>query len=91
MSRVAVIGAGPMGLAAAFYALRAGHEVTVFEAADIAGGMSAHFEFGGISIERFYHFVCRADYATFELLRDLGIADKLVWRPTSWVFTSLDA
>jgi len=75
-----------MGLAAAYEALRDGHQVDVMEASDIPGGMAAHFDFGGISIERFYHFVCRADFATFELLRDLGIADKLRWRPTSMGF-----
>jgi protoporphyrinogen oxidase len=86
LSKVVVIGGGPMGLAAAFQALRNGHEVDVLEAADLLGGMAAHFDFGGISIERFYHFVCRADDATLELLRDLGIADKLIWRATSMGF-----
>jgi protoporphyrinogen oxidase len=75
-----------MGLAAAYEALRRGHEVDVLEASNEAGGMAAHFDFGGVSIERFYHFVCRADYPTFELLRDLGIAEKLRWRPTSMGF-----
>jgi hypothetical protein len=51
--------------------------VDVLEATGTPGGMGAHFDFGGISIERFYHFVCREDHPTFELLKDLGIADKL--------------
>jgi dimethylaniline monooxygenase (N-oxide forming) len=37
-ARVAVIGAGPSGLAAARYAVEAGFDVTVFEAADRLGG-----------------------------------------------------
>ncbi|MBU1740210.1 MAG: FAD-dependent oxidoreductase, partial [Proteobacteria bacterium] len=37
--RVAVIGAGPAGLAAAFYLRQKGHAVTVFEAMPLAGGM----------------------------------------------------
>jgi len=40
-TRVAVIGAGPAGLSAAFYLQKAGHEVTVFEALPVAGGMMA--------------------------------------------------
>jgi protoporphyrinogen oxidase len=77
LGKVIVLGAEPMGLAAAFEAHRGGHEVDVLEATGTPGGMGAHFDFGGISIERFYHFVCREDHPTFELLKDLGIADKL--------------
>ena len=50
MSRVVVIGAGAMGLAAAYHALKRGHQVTVLEAAPEAGGMAAHFDLGGLSI-----------------------------------------
>ncbi|MFA5362917.1 MAG: FAD-dependent oxidoreductase [Candidatus Omnitrophota bacterium] len=37
--RIAVIGAGPAGLTAAFYLVRLGHEVIVFEAEKEAGGI----------------------------------------------------
>ncbi len=37
-ARVAIIGAGPGGLAAAKHALEAGFDVTVFEASDDLGG-----------------------------------------------------
>ncbi len=72
-----------MGLAAAYHALQAGHEVTVFEADRVAGGMAAHFDFDGLSIERFYHFICKSDQPTFDLMKELGIADRMVWRGTS--------
>ena len=81
--RVVVIGAGAMGLAAAYHAAKAGHEVRVYEAGAEPGGMAAHFDFGGLSIERFYHFVCKADVPTFELLDELGISDLMRWRSTS--------
>ncbi len=83
MARVVVIGAGAMGLAAAFRAARNGHEVTVLEAAEEPGGMAGHFDLGGVSLERFYHFVCKTDHPTFALLKELGLSEKLHWRETS--------
>jgi phytoene dehydrogenase-like protein len=41
MAKVVVIGAGAMGLAAAYHALKAGHDVDVVEASNIPGGMAA--------------------------------------------------
>lgn len=83
MANVVVIGAGAMGLAAAHRAVTLGHQVTVVEAAPEAGGMAAHFDLKGMSIERFYHFVCKADAPTFALLDELGIGSKMRWVPTS--------
>ena len=37
--KVAVLGAGPAGLTAAYYLARKGHEITVFEQANLAGGL----------------------------------------------------
>jgi protoporphyrinogen oxidase len=77
-----------MGLAAAFHAVRAGHTVDILEAAPEPGGMAAHFDLAGLSIERFYHFVCKTDASTMELLNDLGIRDQMRWRTTSMgIFT----
>ena len=77
--KLAIIGAGPMGLAAAYYACRLGYDVEVLEAADQPGGMAAHFDFGDLSIERFYHFCCKTDYDTFQLLAELGMPEATHW------------
>jgi protoporphyrinogen oxidase len=84
--KVVVIGAGAMGLAAAYRAAKNGHDVDLVEAAPEPGGMAGHFDFDGLSLERFYHFVCKSDQPTFALMRELGIADKLIWRHTSMGF-----
>ena len=89
MKRVAIIGAGVMGLAAGYHALKAGHQVVVYEADKVPGGMAAHFDFGGLSLERYYHFVCKADRPTFELMEELGIGDRMRWvRTRMGVFTA---
>ncbi len=86
MARVVVIGAGAMGLAAGYHATKAGHSVQIIEAAKEPGGMAAHFDFDGLSIERFYHFVCKTDGPTFELLAELGLSDKMRWTATTMGF-----
>jgi protoporphyrinogen oxidase len=83
VARVIVVGAGAMGLAAAYHAVKAGHTVEVLEAGPEPGGMAAHFDFDGLSLERFYHFVCKADAPTFALLDELGLGDRMRWRTTS--------
>jgi protoporphyrinogen oxidase len=83
MTRVVVLGAGAMGLAAAYRALTLGHQVTLLEAAAEPGGMMAHFDLAGLSIERYYHFVCKSDQPTFDLMDELGIGNLMRWKPTS--------
>lgn len=71
-----------MGLAAGLQLLKDGHDVTIFEADKVVGGMSASFLFDGLKIERYYHFICKSDHPLFNLLEELGIDDKLRWTPT---------
>jgi protoporphyrinogen oxidase len=80
--RIAVLGAGPMGLAVAYQLARDGHKPIVYEADDRIGGMTAAFDFSGLSIERFYHFHCISDHAFLTILGELGLADKMHWVET---------
>lgn len=80
--RIAVLGAGPMGLAVAYQLARDGHLPIIFEADDRVGGMTAAFDFSGLSIERYYHFHCISDHAFLTLLDELGLADKMRWVET---------
>lgn len=80
--RIAVLGAGPMGLAVAFQLARDGHQPVVFEADDRIGGMTASFDFSGLTIERYYHFHCISDHAFLTVLDELAIADKMRWTET---------
>lgn len=80
--RVAVLGAGPMGLAVAYQLARDGHHPVVFEADDRVGGMTAAFDFSGLSIERYYHFHCISDHAFLKVLDELGLATQMRWVET---------
>lgn len=80
--QIAVLGAGPMGLAAAYQLALDGHEPVVFEADDRVGGMTATFDFGGLEIERYYHFHCTSDQDFLQALDELGIAGKMRWMET---------
>lgn len=83
---IAVIGGGPMGLAVAFELIRLGRRPVLLEADDRLGGMAACFDFGGLSLERYYHFHCLSDSACFEMLDELGLTDQLQWRTTRMGF-----
>lgn len=80
--RIAVLGAGPMGLAVAYQLVKDGHQPIVFEADDRVGGMTACFDFNGLTIERYYHFHCISDTAFLEILSELDLSDKMHWVET---------
>jgi protoporphyrinogen oxidase len=88
--RIAVLGAGPMGLAVAYQLARDGHHPVVFEADDRVGGMTAAFDFGGLPIERYYHFHCVSDHAFLQMLDELGIAGKMHWTTTTMAYWYLN-
>jgi len=92
--KVAVLGAGPMGLAVAYQLARDGHHPVVYEADDRVGGMTAAFDFSGLRIERYYHFHCISDHAFLKMLDELGLADQMHWVPTKmgyWYLNELQA
>ena len=80
--RIAILGAGPMGLAVAYQLARDGHQPVVFEADDRIGGMTAAFDFSGLSIERYYHFHCISDAAFLTVLDELQLTNKMQWVET---------
>ncbi len=73
--RVAVIGSGPAGLAAAQQLNRAGHRVTVYERDDAVGGLMTYgipdFKFAKHRVERRVHQL-RAEGIAFETNTEVG-------------------
>jgi len=80
--KIAVLGAGPMGLAVAYQLTLDGYEPIIYEADDRVGGMTATFDFNGLEIERYYHFHCTSDMDFLQILEELGIQDKICWTET---------
>ena len=79
---IAVLGAGPMGLAVAYQLVQDGYKPIIFESDDRVGGMTATFDFNGLNIERYYHFHCTSDKDFLDMLDELGILNKMNWVET---------
>ncbi len=75
MTRIAVVGAGWAGLAAATRLRQAGHSVRVYEAAAAPGGRARRVDHPGLglSIDNGQHILLGAYTATLALMQDLGI------------------
>lgn len=82
--RVGIIGGGIAGLSAAWYASRHGADVTIFEAADHLGGLGMTFDLDGQPVEKFYHCMLPSDKHLLSLLTDIGLADHVYWKETSF-------
>ena len=71
--RLAVIGAGWAGLAAAVRATQAGHAVTLFETAAMPGGRARSDDDGDVSTDNGQHILLGGYARTLALMRDVGV------------------
>ena len=83
-TRLLIIGGGFTGLTAAYRLSRqANLDITVVESAAELGGLAAGFPILGTTLEKAYHYLFTTDSAIIELVRELGIEDRLFWADTS--------
>jgi len=73
MKRLAVVGAGWAGCAAAVELARAGHHVTVFEAARTLGGRARRVQVEQHTLDNGQHILLGAYSATLRLLKLVGV------------------
>jgi len=87
--QIAIIGAGIGGLSAAYDLVKAGQQVTVYEAADHVGGLAAgykepHWDW---TVERFYHHWFHSDKHMLGLIEELGWSDQVIFpRPVTVMY-----
>src|SRR5437879_13434364 len=81
MNRVAIIGAGWAGLAAAVTLAERGVRVTVFEASRSLGGRARRVSLDGIDLDNGQHVLIGAYRETLRLMRQVGAdPDELLLR-----------
>ena len=79
--RVAVVGAGYAGLAAAIELVRAGAAVAIFEANRTPGGRARRVEYRGAPLDNGQHLLLGAYRETLALMREVGVPDRALLRP----------
>jgi protoporphyrinogen oxidase len=87
--RIAIIGAGFGGMAAAYDLKNAGHEVTIYESANYVGGLASGFKepHWDWSVEKFYHHWFQSDGEMLGLIKELGWEDKVLFpRPLTVMY-----
>ena len=87
--RIAIIGAGFGGMAAAYDLRKAGHDITIYESANYVGGLASGFKepHWDWSVEKFYHHWFQSDSEMLGLIKELGWEDKVIFpRPLTVMY-----
>ena len=78
--KILIIGGGFTGLTAALrLSADKNYSVTLVESADQLGGLAAGFPLGGTSLEKTYHHLFLTDTSILDLVKELGLQEKLIW------------
>jgi|TARA_Y100000310_G_scaffold38777_1_gene36288 protoporphyrinogen oxidase len=82
MPKVVIIGGGILGLYAAYQLTKKNFEVTILEKSNILGGALNSYHIDGYDIEQFYHHFFTIDKILIQFLKDIGLGDKILLKPT---------
>jgi len=80
---IAIIGGGLTGLTCGYKLLKKGHKVTIFEKEKEVGGLASSFLLSETYLEKFYHHIFETDRDFLDLIKELGLEDRLLWRESS--------
>ncbi|HUV42888.1 MAG TPA: FAD-dependent oxidoreductase, partial [Patescibacteria group bacterium] len=87
--KIAIIGAGIIGLTAGYQLSRKGHQITIFEKEKFSGGLAAGFKKKnwGWHLDFFYHHLFTSDDHAKNLIKELELEKKLFYlRPKTSIF-----
>src|SRR5579871_6206814 len=81
---VLIVGGGLTGLTAALrLSADKNFSVTLVESSGQLGGLAGGFMLGGTSLEKTYHHLFLTDTTILDLVKELGLQDKLIWCESS--------
>lgn len=86
--KVAIIGGGYTGLSCAKKLIEQGIDVTIFEKTDEIGGIAKCIDCYNTKLEKHYRHIFKSDKYVIEMLKELGIIDKLHWNETKMAYYS---
>jgi protoporphyrinogen oxidase len=82
--KILIVGGGFTGLTAAWrLSADPRYSVTLVESSAQFGGLAAGFPLGGTSLEKTYHHLFLTDTSILELVKELGLQEKLMWCESS--------
>jgi protoporphyrinogen oxidase len=81
-----IVGGGIMGMTLAHRLTQQGHTVTIFESAPELGGLVSSWKMGDVEWDKFYHVILLSDFRTRNILKEIGLEDKIEWVETKTGF-----
>jgi len=81
--KVLVVGAGLGGLMTAYLMSKKKQQVTIVEKSNEIGGLLANFKIEGKNLEKSYHHFFKTDDELLNLIKELALSKKVVWKKSS--------
>lgn len=82
--RLLVVGGGFTGLTAAYkLCAEPNLEIVLVESSEQLGGLAAGFPILGTTLEKAYHYLFTTDKDIVDLVRELGLEDRVFWADTT--------
>ena len=81
-----IVGGGIMGMTLALRLAQQGKKVTLFESATELGGLVSSWKMNDVEWDKFYHVILLSDFGTRNILKEIGLEDKIEWVETKTGF-----